>query len=436
MKKLELHWQILIAILFAGISGYLVNRSIASGIEDPSILGISIIGFFDYIGTMFLNALKMIIVPLIMSSIIMGVAGIGSGGNLGSLGGKTLLFYAATTLAAIMVGLVLINLVGPGYVNGEPAGDLLALDGSGADLVAIAEGRGPGDVAKVLQSMVPPNIIKAAAEGQMLGIIFFALLFGYFMTHLTHDLAEPMYKFWDGVFHVMMRMTEWIMKFAPIGVYGLVAEVVAEAGFQAVGPLALFAVTVIIALLLHATVVLPLLLRFVGGVAPSRMFPAMAPAMLTAFSTASSSATLPITMECVEENVGVSNKISSFVLPLGATVNMNGTALYECAAAMFLAQAYGLDLTFGVQFSIVFIALLTSVGVAGVPSASLVAIAIILGAVGLPMEAIGVLLVFDRVLDMARTSINVFGDACCATIVARLHGEKTKLALDAEEQTV
>ena len=347
----------------------------SEAVEDPSVLGIStttIIGLFDYIGTMFLNALKMIIVPLIFSSIVMGVAGIGSGGNLGALGGKTLLFYAATTLAAIMVGLVLINVVGPGYIDGQPVGDMLALDSSSDELVALAEGRGPGDVAKVLQSMVPPNIVKAAAEGQMLGIIFFALLFGYFMTHVTHDLAEPLYKFWDGVFHVMMKMTEWIMKFAPIGVYGLVAEVVSEAGFGAVRPLALFAITVLAALLVHSTVVLPLLLRYVGKVNAYKVFPAMAPAMLTAFSTASSSATLPVTMDCVEENIGVSNKISSFVLPLGATVNMNGTALYECAAAMFLAQAYGLDLTFGVQFSIVFIALMTSVGVAVVPSASLV----------------------------------------------------------------
>jgi Na+/H+-dicarboxylate symporter len=225
-----------------------------------------------------------------------------------------------------------------------------------------------------------------------------------------------------------MKMTEWIMKFAPIGVFGLVATVVAEAGFNAVGPLAVFAFTVVMALLVHVLIVLPFLLKFVGGLSPFGFFSAMAPAMLTAFSTASSSATLPITMECVEDNVGVSNKISSFVLPLGATVNMNGTALYECAAAMFLAQAYGLDLTFGVQFSIVFIALLTSVGVAGVPSASLVAIAVILGAVGLPMEAIGVLLVFDRVLDMARTSVNIFGDSCCAAIIARLEGEETKLA--------
>ncbi len=430
MKKIELHWQILIAIFLAGLSGWAVNSAIASGVEDPSIFGISFMNFFNYIGSLFLNALKMIIVPLIFSSILIGVAGIGSGGNLGALGGRTLLFYAVTTLAAIFLGLLLINIVGPGYVDGEPAGHMLALDTSADELVQLAAGRGPGDVAAVLHRMVPPNIVKAAAEGQMLGIIFFALLFGYFMTRLTQDLSEPLFKFWNGVFHTMMRMTEWIMKFAPIGVYGLVSKVVAEAGFDAVRPLAMFAATVIVALALHVAVVMPLFLRFVGKVDAYKMFPAMAPAMLTAFSTSSSSATLPITMECVEENVGVSNKISSFVLPLGATVNMNGTALYECAAAMFLAQAYGLELTFGVQFSIVFIALMTSVGVAGVPSASLVAIAIILGAVGLPVEAIGVLLVFDRILDMLRTSVNIFGDACCAVIVARLDGEKTNLAIE------
>ena len=428
MKKIELHWQILIAILFAAISGWIVNQNIASGVPDPSILGISVVGFFKYIGTLFLNALKMIIVPLIFSSITVGVAGIGSGGNLGRLGGKTLLFYVSTTLAAILVGLVLINIVSPGYQEGEPVGDMLALDNSGEEIANVAEGRGPGDIANVFITMVPPNIFKAAADGQILGIIFFAFLFGYFMTKLPEEQSSRLISFWDSVFKVIMKMTEWIMKFAPIGVYGLVAAVVAEAGFDAVGPLAIFAFTVILALLSHILIILPILLKFVGKLSPYKFFGAMAPAMLTAFSTASSSATLPVTMDCVRDNVGVSNKVSSFVLPLGATVNMNGTALYECAAAMFLAQAYGLDLTFSVQFSIVFIALLTSVGVAGVPSASLVAIAVILGAVGLPMEAIGVLLVFDRVLDMARTSVNIFGDACCAAIVARLEGEDTNLA--------
>ena len=429
MKKLALHWQILIAIVCAVIAGFAVNQAGDGDPTAPKVFGISFLTIFEYIGTIFLNALKMIIVPLITSSIIVGMAGIGSGGNLGALGGRTLLFYAITTLAAIMVGLVLINVVGPGYVDGEPAGKILALEASEADVGSMIEGKGVGDVAEVFLRMVPANIVRAAAEGQMLGMIFFALLFGYFMTHLTHDLAEPLFKFWDGVFHVMMGMTEFIMKFAPIGVFGLVAGVISETGFAAARPLFVFAIVVLVALAIHTIVTLPLLLR-TFGVNPWKMFPAMAPAMLTAFSTASSSATLPITMDAVEENVGVSNKISSFVLPLGATVNMNGTALYECAAAMFLAQAYGLDLTLGVQFSIVFIALLTSIGVAGVPSASLVAIAIILSAVGLPVEAIGVLMVFDRILDMVRTSINVFGDSCCAVIVARLDGEETNIAVN------
>ena len=428
MKKLALHWQILIAIGIAAVAGYAVNYA---GDGDPTVPGIGSVSFlsmFQYVGEMFLNALRMIIVPLITSSIIIGMAGIGSSGNLGALGGRTLLFYATTTLAAILVGLVLINLVQPGISGGEPVRDSMALTASVDDVAAQVEGKGVGDVASVFLRMIPENIVMAASQGNMLGVIFFSLLFGYFMTRIGNELAETLYRFWDGVFHVMMRMTEWIMKFAPIGVFGLVAGVIAETGFSAAGPLIIFALTVIAALAIHALVTLPLLLRFVGGVSPYKMFPAMAPAMLTAFSTASSSATLPITMDCIEENVGVSNKISSFVLPLGATVNMNGTALYECAAAMFLAQAYGLDLSFQIQFLIVVIALVTSIGVAGVPSASLVAIAIILAAVGLPIDAIAYLMVFDRLLDMVRTSVNVFGDSCCAVIVARLSGEETNIA--------
>ncbi len=437
MRKLALHWQILIAIVLAVVVGTFVKSGTTEDFA-PNIFGVSFVAIFDYIGSMFLNALKMIIVPLITSSIIVGVAGIGSGGNLGSLGGKTLLFYGSTTLAAILVGLIIINAVQPGIEDGAPVGHTLALEEDTSDIAAKVEGKGVGDVAEVFKRMVPPNIIRAAAdEGQMLGLIFFAILFGYFMTHLAHQFAEPLFNFWNGVFHVMMSMTEFIMKFAPIGVFGLVASVMATAGLDAARPLAIFAACVVIALAFHAFVTLPALLRFVGKVKPFKTMAGASPAMLTAFSTASSSATLPITMDSVEDNIGVSNKVSSFVLPLGATVNMNGTALYECAAAIFLAQAYGLDLSFGQQFAVVVIALLTSIGVAGVPSASLVAIAIILAAIGLPIEAIGVLMVFDRILDMCRTSINVWGDACCATIVARLSGERTNVAIDdgsAEEE--
>ena len=429
MFRLKLHWQILIAIVLAAIAGHLVG-------QDSGFLGVAFYDVFDFVGTLFINALKMLIVPLIASSIIVGVAGIGSSGDLGRLGGKTLLFYAITTLSAILVGLVLVNTVQPGLVNGEPAQDLLALSAD-ADTVAAKVGeKGAGDVVEIFLRMVPPNIIEAAANGEMLGLIFFSILFGFFMTRLGHETADPLFRFWDAVFHVMMRMTEWVMLFAPIGVFGLVARTVAKTGFDAAAPLIVFALTVLGALLFHAAVTLPSMLRMVAKVSPLALYRAIAPALLTAFSTASSSATLPITIDCVEKKAGVPNRISSFVLPLGATVNMNGTALYECVAAMFIAQAYGLELSFGVQFSIVVIALVTSIGVAGIPSASLVAIAIILSAVGLPVEAIGVLFVFDRVLDMARTSINILGDACCAVIVARLEGEEGILTGEPAEEAV
>jgi len=380
----------------------------------------------DFLGTLFINALKMLIVPLIASSIVIGVAGIGSSGNLGQLGGKTLLFYALTTLSAILVGLVLVNVVHPGVGDSGPVRDLLALDTGTSEVIEHVGSKDAGDIVEIFIRMVPQNIVQAAANSEMLGIIFFCLLFGFFMTRLDHEDAEPLFKFWNGVFQVMMHMTEWVMMFAPIGVFGLVTRVVIKTGFSAAGPLFTFALVVVAALAFHTLVTLPLLLKLIARVSPVAMLRVTSPAMLMAFSTSSSSATLPVTMECVEEGAGVSNSISSFVLPLGATVNMNGTALYECVAAMFLAQAYGLELTFGTQFSIVLIALVTSIGVAGIPSASLVAIAIILSAVGLPVEAIGVLFVFDRILDMMRTSVNVFGDSCCAVIVARLQGEKTE----------
>jgi proton glutamate symport protein len=428
MRKLQLHWQILIAILVGIAAGWL------SG-EEGRLLGVTLYSVYDFVGTLFINALRMLIVPLIVSSIIVGVAGIGSGGNLGRLGGKTLLFYGVTTLLAILVGLVLVNLVQPGIVNGEPARDLLALEASTrsvAESVGAAAGAGGGgQLVQMFLSMVPPNIIQAAADGQMLGLIFFSIVFGYFMTRVGHEHGDAMYRFWDALFAVMMKITGWVMAFAPIGVFGLVARTVARTGFDAAQPLIVFSLTVLAALAVHAIVTIPLLVKAVARASPVALYRAAAPALLTAFSTASSSATLPITMDSMERRAGVSNRTSSFVLPLGATVNMNGTALYECVAAMFIAQAYGLELTFGVQFIIVVTALVTSVGVAGIPSASLVAIAIILAAVGLPVEAIGVLFVFDRILDMARTAINILGDCACAVIIATLEGEEGILAGDA-----
>jgi Na+/H+-dicarboxylate symporter len=308
-------------------------------------------------------------------------------------------------------------------VDGEPAKHLVGLSENASDVAAKVAGKGAGDLVGIFLRMVPTNVVAAAADGQMLGLIFFSLLFGFFMTKIEDTYAENLYKFWQGMFQVMMKITDWVMKFAPIGVFGLVAKVVASTGYSAFVPLAWFFVSVLVGLAVHFFVVLPLLLLLVGRVHPLRHFRAMAPALLTAFSTSSSAATLPLTMECVEKNAGVSNRISSFVLPLGATVNMDGTALYECVAAMFIAQAYGIELGFVQQFTIVVMALVTSIGVAAIPSASLVAIAIILAAIGLPVEAIGLILAVDRVLDMCRTSVNIFSDSCGAVIIARRTGE-------------
>ena len=391
---------------------------------DTSVLGIRFYDIYTFLGTLFMNALKMLIVPLIVSSIITGIAGLGDSGSMGRLGGKTLLYYLTTSLFAIMVGLLMVNITTPGIVDGEPAREILPLSADDtADIAARVDGRGAGDVVDIFVRMVPVNIVAAAAQGQMLGLIFFSLLFGYFMTRIAGSPAQVLKDFWEGVFAVMMKITDWVMLFAPVGVFALVAKVVASTGFAAFLPLLTFFLTVLGALAIHLLLVLPLLLRLLGRVSPLRHYQAMTPALLTAFSTASSSATLPVSMDCVENRAGVSNRTTSFVLPLGATVNMDGTALYECVAAMFIAQAYGLELDFATQFTVVLVALLTSIGVAGIPAASLVAITIILTAIGLPVEAVGLILAVDRILDMCRTSVNVFSDSCGAVLIGRLEGE-------------
>ncbi len=412
---IKLHYQILIALILAVIAGFLSGT-------DGGIFGITFYQTYGFIGQLFLNGLKMLIVPLIVSSIIVGMMSIGSGETLGRLGGKTLLYYTTTSLFAILVGLLVVNITTPGIINGEPASGLIGLSEMPAQLVEQVSGRGSSDIIGIFLRMIPPNIIEAGAKGQMLGLIFFSLLFGFFLTKVQGTAGETLRNFWQGVLDVMTEMTMFIMKFAPLGVFGLVAKVIASSGLDAVEPLAIFFVTVLIALAIHFFVTMSTILKL-SGVKPSRHYKAMAPALLTAFSTSSSSATLPLTMECVEQRAGVSRTVSSFTLPLGATVNMDGTALYECVAAMFIAQVYGLDLNFATQFQIVLIALLTSIGVAGIPSASLVAISIILASIGLPAEAVGLILVVDRILDMCRTAVNVFSDSVAAVVVGRLEGE-------------
>ena len=416
MFKLKLHWQILIAMVLAVIFGY------ATGTE-ASIGGVTFYSMYGFVGGLFLSALKMLIVPLIMASIITGVAGIGTGKGFGRLGSKTVIYYFITSLLAILTGLFFVNLIVPGVVDGVPAGSLMGLEADVSDIVVNAQGRGAGDFVTVFERMLPANIIKAAADGQMLGIITFSLLFAYYMVRIPAKYGSVMTNFWQAMMLIMLEITELVMKFSPIGVFALVAKVVASTGYDAVLPLASFAGTVFLALLFHSVITLPLLLAFIGRVNPLRHYQAMTPALMMAFSTSSSAATLPVTLDSVEKRAGVSNKVSSFVLPLGATINMDGTALYECVAVIFIAQAYGIDLSMGLQFLIVTTALLTSIGVAGVPAASLVAIVVILAAAGLPAEGVGLILAVDRILDMLRTTVNVFSDSSGAVIIARTEGE-------------
>jgi proton glutamate symport protein len=419
--KLKLHTQIFLALVLAVVAGLLTN-------PETRLLGVGLFAAYDFVGSMFLNALRMLIVPIITSSIITGIAGIGSSEALGRLGGKTFAYYMMTSFLAIVVGILAVNLVQPGIVDGEPAREILGLSAEHAADVADKVGNhDASSLTNVFLSMIPPNIIAAAANGQLLGLIFFSLLYGFYMTRIGDELAQVQYNFWCGVYEIVMRLTELVMKFAPIGVFALVAKVVTGIGEEDLGSLVqslgLFFITVVLSLSFHAFVTLPLLLATLARVNPLRHYKAMVTALLTAFSTASSSATLPLTIECVRDNAGVSNRVTSFVLPLGATINMDGTALYECVAAIFIAQAFGLELTFVTQFTILLIALLTSIGVAGIPAASLVAITIILSAIGLPLEAVGVILAVDRLLDMFRTSVNVFSDSCGAVIIARSEGE-------------
>lgn len=413
MKRFPLHFQILAALVLAVLCGVLLG-------DRASVGPVPLVDLYDFVGTLFLNALKMLIVPLVVASVVTGVAGLGAIEGFGRLGLKTLGYYAATSLAAILVGLTLVNVIQPGVPKAGEAAALPAMSAATEAELAKTEGRGLRDIAGIFQRLVPQNVVKSAVEGDMLGLIFFSLLFGYFITRLAPERSAPLLGVFQSLYEVMLLITDLVMRFAPLGVFALVAKVFATTGLEAFRQVAWFFVTVVLALGLHMFGVLPLLLRLLGRVNPWRHYRAMTPALLTAFSTASSSATLPLTLDCVQRRAGVSNRTASFVLPLGATVNMDGTALYECVAAMFIAQVYGIHLGFTAQFTVVLLALLTSIGVAGIPSASLVAIVIIMNSVGLPPEGIGLILAVDRILDMCRTTVNVWGDASGAKIISRI----------------
>jgi len=382
------------------------------GILSGIMLGETIIPVAEIIGGLFLRLLKMVIIPLIFTSITSGVLGIGTSKNLGRLGLKTMAYYVASSLIAILTGLFLVNIIKPGV--GAELG--LTADVSTSDITA-------GGLGDILYRIVPDNPISSMANGEILPIIFFCIILGVFISKLNDRHRMLMTDFFNAGFEVMMSITHFIIWFAPLGVFGLIAKITATTGLEVFRSLGMYFITVLAGLLIHYLVSLPLFVIILSRENPIRHLKNMGIALLTAFTTSSSSATLPLTLECAEENAGISNKISSFVLPLGATVNMDGTALYECVAAMFIAQVYGIELNFAAQFTVVITALLASIGAAGIPMAGLVMMTIILKAVGLPLEGIGLILAVDRILDMIRTSTNVWSDSCGTLIIAKSEGE-------------
>jgi len=411
--------RILFALVLGAVIGAFVPAEAGFGTFTTGAV-------FGFIGDLFLRLLQMIVVPLVATSIITSVARLGQDQAFGRLGLKTIGWYTTTTVLAAVVGLAVFNLVQPGKVAPEVSAQLLAAVPT--DVEEVREGlaeRSTGDLADVIRRAVPVNIFAAASENrEMLAVIFFALLFGFFSGRLPDGKREAFQGFWESANEVMLAITHAIMRVAPYGIFALIAQTVQQSGGAALGPLLVFFLCVAGGLFFHLFVTLAVLMRAVGGFSPWRHYRAMLPALLTAFSTASSSATLPVTIECVEKNAKVSPRIAGFTLPLGATVNMDGTALYECAVVLFIAQLYGVSLDWTQQILVVVLALLTSIGVAGIPAASLVAIVIILQALGLPLEAIAIVMATDRVLDMMRTAVNVFSDSAGAAVIAASEGEK------------
>ncbi len=408
MKKFELHWQILIALVAGVLFG---------------IYGTEHVAYVTWMGDLFMRGLMMVIVPLTLTSIVSGVANIGNASNLGRLGAKTFGYYISSSLLAIFTGLFFVNLIAPGR-NAD------------LNLIEPVENMVVGDSGTFLQTllnMVPTNIFKAFMEGDMLAIILFAILFGFFITQVNDKYRHHMTDFFNAAGEVMMKITMFVIQFTAFGVFGIVSGVIAENIEnlnQIAGSVGLYMATVLLGLFVHSFISLPLILRFMAKVRPLAHFKIVRNVLLTAFSTSSSSATLALNMEAIERKAGVSNKITSFTLPLGATINMDGTALYELVATMFIAQAYGQDLGVADQLIVAFTALLASVGAAGIPMAGLVMITIVLTAVGLPLEGVGLILAVDRILDMFRTTVNILSDGCGAVLVAKSEGEALNPSYD------
>ncbi|MBT7542764.1 MAG: dicarboxylate/amino acid:cation symporter [Gammaproteobacteria bacterium] len=401
--------KIILFSLFAGlIAGIIFDQSNA-------IFGINIYNFFNLMGSIFLNSLKMIVVPLIMSSLIYNISSFSNIKDFSNLGTKTIIFYVFTSLVAIIIGITVVNIIQPGILNGNNAANLIGLDVN-SNISLINNLSHDYSLSNFLLNIFSGNIFISIAHGNMLFIIFFSIIFGLAMRSSSSKSVILLKSFWEGMYIVFLKITKYILFFTPYGVFCLVAKATMTFDPDSYIVLLNFFITVILGLLIHSFIFYPIVLYFFKANAISH-FKGMFPALLMAFSSSSSVATIPITSKCLVDNLGHKNNHVNFIIPLGSTINMDGTALFECVAVIFIAQSYGLDLALADQFLILSLALITSIGVAGIPSASFVAIIVILSAVGLPFEAVGIILGVDRILDMLRTSVNVLGDSCCVRVV-------------------
>ncbi len=419
MKKLALHWKILIGMILGLLFGLLMKNLEQKGI---------VVDWIKPFGTIFINLLKMIAVPLIVVSLIVGLADLKDISKLSKLGSRTVLFYLCSTVTAVSIGLVLANLIKPGkFINEESRKSLLQNFSVNAsqqiELAVKTKNSGP---LQPLIDIVPENFFKALGDnGSMLQVILFVILIGIGLILIEEKKAKPVVDFFKGLSDVIMKIIDLIMLFSPYGVFALMASLIVEIpDFSTLGALGIYGLTVLLGLFIMTFVFYPSLLLIFAKVNPVTFFKAIAPAQLLAFSTSSSAATLPVTMECVTEKLGVDEEVSSFVLPLGATVNMDGTSLYQAVAAIFIAQAMlpnALDLQ--TQLMIVVTATLASIGSAAVPSAGMVMLVIVLGQAGIPEAGLALIFAIDRPLDMCRTVVNVTSDSTIATIVAKSVGK-------------
>lgn len=425
MKRIPVHLQIIIGLIL----GLLFGIASIQFRWDPSFT----INYIKPFGTLFINSLKMIAAPLVLASLIVGVANIGDISRLSRIGGKTISLYLITTVIAVSLGLVMVNIIQPGkQLPQETRENLMALYGSDVEsstnVLGELKKQGP---LQPLIDIVPENIFDAASNNaNMLQIVFFALIVGVALLQIPKKKGDPVVRFFDGFNDVVIKIVEYIMLLAPYGVFALIASLIVElAGdepskaFGILYALLWYSLTILIGLAIMMLVIYPLLFKLFTKVKYLDFFRGIRPAQLLGFSTSSSSATLPVTMRQVEEELGVSEEISSFVLPLGATINMDGTSLYQSVAAVFIAQALGLDLSFGQQLTIILTATLASIGSAGVPGAGVVMLIIVLETIGVPVAGIALIMAPDRILDMCRTMVNITGDAAVSIVVASTEGE-------------